>query len=268
LVQEVGCARKGRLSNARQWIRTAVVIAGSAVALVLAWAFLSPKLYSWMEARAGQGAAERDWRHERAVVFVFSPNGITYRRGRYFFQPNYDSRTGLKVTYRSPRRSDEFFKAYNQRVQELITAHGLPPWSVKEYLLPEDELIALLETRTMDQVSEFPQTLGPGLVLRKGGTFSRWDYTSSVPEDAVQVEARHGGSIGISDSWLPLYVCRLGKDSKIVVIRGNQNWLGVFHEDGRHFISVFTAPNSSAAPDSSAVHTTCAIEDTGTRGVP
>jgi len=252
LVQEVA-GRKARWNDRRPSVWAARVIAALAsagVVFILLLRFVFPYFSAWLEKHAGRGAAEKDWREERAVVFVYSPVATMYRRGKYFFEPNYDSRTGLKMYYPPPWQSTAFCAAYNNRVQELIHTHGLPPWSVRDYLLSRDELIALLQTDTLEQVTQFPQTLGDGLVLRNGGSFSRWGYTCWDPEDALIVEARFGGSITIPDPHLPVYVCRLGEHSGMVVVRSGQSWLAVFHEDGRHFITVFRAPDTMGLPSS------------------
>lgn len=172
----------------------------------------------------GQNRAELDWNKHDARIYVTAPSSSG------MVSHYYDSASGLELRQHWPE--DEYSRAYNARIEELLKNQGVPDWSVKKDLVEDSDLSAELDSETMEEITTFPHDVNPNIVLFKQGTIERFGGTLSSRSDSVSIGTRFK-MIGGSDEVEPIYVGRSEKYPNIIFIRNGKNWVGAFHTDGR-----------------------------------
>jgi hypothetical protein len=203
-------------------------IAGFLLALTVAAPFLSREAAYAVKLMSGRAAAERDWVEQRAEVYSPDFNERTVDGVRLVTY--YDRDSGLRLHV-----FPTFFgygEAYNQRINELLAEQGIPPWSMKSYLVDDKDLIAMLDSEQLEEIRDFPCELSTGIVLVRSGTFSRWGETMSSFGDSLSVATQHSGFLGVGTEVRPIYVGRNPKYPHLVFVRYGRTWLGAFHEEG------------------------------------
>jgi hypothetical protein len=215
-------------------LRTIVLVtcACAVVAAYVGWTLRKPQRI-W---RRGYELADKHWKNQNAWIYVPMHSTIPYCKGSYTFEHRYDSKTGLRIKEefrgRRLKTPPEFFDGYNTRVRELLDEHGVPSWSVRDRLVSDPEMITMIKSDKMQQITDFPHEVSANLVIcGRNHTFSRWGYTSSGTGHSI--EARRGGTFGIGGD--AIYVAFKQDDPRVVFIRrdfGSDSWLGVFTTDG------------------------------------
>jgi hypothetical protein len=215
-----------RLEGATKWIRW-IAFSGIGVATV-AFPFGFRVFYFADLQNRGRNQAEDDWAHGRAVIYSdqHPDTGPVMH--------NFDPATGLKYKHKWPE--SEFSKAYNHRVAEFL-AQGIPSWSMQAQLVPDDELLKMLDSSEMTEVKEFPHEVNENIVLFRRGTLSRWGGTMSSQSDSLSIGVKPGGLIGVGGEAEPAYVGRSIEYPNVIFIRSGRSWIGAFHESGEQLSS-------------------------------
>ena len=184
----------------------------------------------------GRTLAEQHWKDGWAITWVTDDSPYSYSKDGVYFEHNYDRTNGLLVRkYKSFDESRRAFaEGYNSAIAQLIQDNGIPPWSARNCLVADAELVALLESPDIQRVSTFPYDVTDSIVIVNGGSFSRWGYATSG--GGIRIEARRGGSFGGGNFDGPIYVGNSSRHPQIVFIRIGKQCVRAFHKDGR-FIS-------------------------------
>lgn len=103
--------------------------------------------------REGRAFADRLWRERSAVIYSFNLLPHWYVDRGYHFERYYDRQTGLRVAEISHRETRTFYKAYNQRIRELLDKHGIPSWSAKEDIPDDNHMVAMLDDPDMHNLT-------------------------------------------------------------------------------------------------------------------
>lgn len=202
--------------------RAAKVVQGIAFSVILALAIAFPFAFrQWtflVDRIHGRTQAEADWMAEDAGVYEKeeSPGRIRHE---------YDPATGLP--YRDQWRDTRFSEAYNERVHELIREKGVPPWSMKNFLVPDEELVSLFDADDFEAVTKFPHKVNDNLVLNRGKPGEE-----PTEEDPLSIGARVSGVISVGGG-APAAVGRRADRPGVIFIRNGKGWIGAFHESGR-----------------------------------
>jgi hypothetical protein len=174
--------------------------------------------------RRGRSQAEDDWTHGRAVIYADqSPDAGPVMH-------NFDPATGLKYRHKWPE--SEFSKAYNRRVAAFLAAQGVPAWSMQAHLVPDDDLLKMLDSSEMTEVKDFPHEVNDNIVLFRRGTLSRWGGSMSSQSDSLSIGLKLGGLIGVGNEAEPAYIGRSTKFPNVIFIRNGRSWVGAFHASG------------------------------------
>jgi hypothetical protein len=195
-----------------------IVAIGGTVVLAIAfplafreWTFLVERVHARTQ-------AEEEWNAGAAGLYE-QPSGDRVEH-------QYDPATGLR--YRDQWHETRFSKAYNQRVRELLAEQGVPAWSMQKYLVPDNELLALLDADDFDAVITFPHEVNANIVLIRGGE----GESGSTERDALLVAARESGVIRTRGDGTAA-VARRPENPGVIFIRNGRQWIGAFHESGR-----------------------------------
>jgi len=189
----------------------------------------------------GYDLATQHWSQQRAIIYKPSESSFHYEKAQYIVEHNYDSKTGLRVKYefhggRNPIPA-ELFDGYKARIAELLAQNGIPPWSVYDNLVDDNDMVKAMTSHNMKEINQFPHDVTDNLVVRNGGSFSRWGYTSSG--DAVFIEAKRGGTIGAGGINEAVFISRKRDNPNVIFIRIENGWLGVFDTEGHYLSSLF-----------------------------
>jgi WD40 repeat protein len=118
------------------------------------------------------------------------------------------------------------------RVRELLDERGIPDWSMKEHLVPDEQLLKMLDSGEMQEVTQFPFEVNDNIILFRRGTISRWGGTMSSSSDSLSIALKSGDLMGIGNDAVQVYLTRLESFPKIIFIRNGNTWIGAFHESG------------------------------------
>ena len=143
----------------------------------------------------------------------------------------FDVATGLE--YRRKWPASRFSRAYNERVSGLLQSQGIPEWSMKRYLVPDEALVSLLDSEEFEEVKTFPYEVNDNIILFRRGTITRWGGSAGNNSDALAITTRGGGVTGIGDRIEPAYVLRKPEYPGVIFIRSGTSWIGAYHESGK-----------------------------------
>lgn len=223
-------------SEGRYAVRRICLIA-AAILFAVAGLYGVVVLVNVIQWQRGKARAENDWNSGNAVLFT-NDAGISCEHGIYF-KYNYDRETGLLLRSMHYDTNKRFYDGYNSTISQLLKANGVPPWSVRDYVLADKELTTALQSLDLKRVAAFPAEVSDSIVIVSGGVFSRWGCTSSGP--GIRIETRRGATIGVGEGKDTVYVGRSLTRPRVVLIRMGNRWVGVFHEDGRFISSAYVA---------------------------
>ena len=218
--------RKGRprlsptVANASQ-----LSLAAGIIALTAAFPFLFRQYFFDSQQKRGRAQAEKDWVDETVRIYVTNipeSEGVSHE---------YDPATGFQ--YRRKWPESRYSLAYNERVRELLQERGVPVWSMKGHLVPDEVLLKVLHANALEEVTTFPHEINESIVLFRGGTIHRWNSTMSSADDSLSIAAKETGLIGIGSTAEPAYVVRFPEHPTVIFIRNGCSWVGAFHESGR-----------------------------------
>lgn len=171
--------------------------------------------------------AEDDWKTNALIYSDHEFAEISGCTVQYEFDPD----TGLEIKH---RMSDlGFADRYNARINELISLHGIPNYSIKSIIPKPDDLIQLLDSTKMKPVDTFPVDLTDNIHLMRRGTLSRWGGTSTSGSDSLSIVTPHT-LMGVGDGVLPVH-SRI--TDRIIYVRNGPDWVGAFLPDGRMIMS-------------------------------
>jgi hypothetical protein len=180
--------------------------------------------------------AEADWSAGTAAVYR-DPEAINFPGGWMVYE--IDRETGLPA--RRQFVSEVYAKAYNRRIMQLLNEESTA--SRRSIDLPSpDELVALLDSSDLREVTEFPYEVTPNIVVFRRGTISRWGHTASNLSDALSITTKTGGVMGVGNGVQPVFVGSICGYPELIVIRNGTNWAGVFRHDGQAVASVSRFP--------------------------
>jgi hypothetical protein len=196
----------------------------------------------------GRMQAEEDWKAGRAEIIVENFNWG--EKITHWFDPA----TGLKIRLRGDR--SRISLAYKERVTELLAEQGIPEWSMRKQIPSDADLVAMLDSKTMEKIEAFPYEVNDNIVLIRKGTYERWSTTfynagrflaivtpqavvglgicwSTESSDASHV-TREWGPKDYSDPSQdePVFIGKLLKYPQVIFIRSGTTWVGAFHESG------------------------------------
>ena len=150
------------------------------------------------------------------------------RRVQYEVSPD----SGLPYRWKASMRQYE--RSYNEVVSKLLRERGVPAFSMKRYLVPDEISVNLLDTdQGMEEVDAFPHDVNDNMCIFRGGTVRRWGNAMSVPNGSSAVVTKQGTLIVISDTREPIFVGRLPDYPDTIVVRSGSSWVGAFHEGGK-----------------------------------
>ena len=187
-------------------------------------------LFRSLEWQCGRAAADIDWKAGRAVLYAEDGQRYSDSSPDHYFDHSYDRETGLLIRQKRRDGSTSFYDGYGAAVAKLLSENGVPSWSMRDHLIPDEELLAAIKSPALKQIPKFPCEVTDSLVIVSGGTFSRWGYTSSGT--GPRIETRQGLMMVVGSGNEPIYVGR-SSDPHVVLIRAGKKWVGAFHEDGR-----------------------------------
>ena len=167
----------------------------------------------------GIHAANQVW-GEHSVLYKW-PLGET-KIGKLWITHHVDRETGLFV---KTRTKTEFRDAFNNQIQNLVQKHGPPDYSIKEIIPTDAEIQNAYVSNESTRIEIFPCQLTPAIKLEFDRALSITTKSSTHSK---------GMEMGV-DYDQPVYTLRNGK---IIYIRLGNEWMGVFHEDGRLIFSV------------------------------
>ena len=171
--------------------------------------------------------AETDWKTNALIYRDHESAPIDGCTVQYCFDPD----TGLELG--RPKSDLGFADKYNARINELISQHGIPTYSIKSIIPKPEDLIPLLDSDELDPVDAFPADLTDNIHLMRRGTLSRWGGTSSSSSDSLSIVTPHI-LMAVDNGVLPVHS---KVTDKIVYIRNGPNWVGAFLRDGRMIMS-------------------------------
>ncbi len=233
------CGRPPLAATVRSWPRWLVAFALVAGAGAAPFAFRG-QIFRLMHNR-GRAAAERDWQNQSAVVYTDHNIRV---QDDLIFGTEVDRATGFSTRHSFSTRG--YAEAYNQRIAELVAERGLPDWSLKSQLPTDEQLVAWLDDPSLAEVRSFPAELTDSIVITAGGTFERWGQISSSP--GISIHTPHGGGASFGDGTAKVYTGQIPARPRLLIIRQDDRWVGVYREDGRLVASLYRDRPATAAP--------------------
>lgn len=203
------------------------------VAVTFAFPFLFRGLDNIRARHLGELSAERDW--ERGEAQQIIDHFPLYNNVRYYFDPA----TGLE--YRSRPHQGEFYRAYSSRVTELLEERGIPSWSMKPYLVPDDKLRDLLESHDFEKITNFPFVTDHFVVSKE--TFKRESEPNVRYGTMLSIDSKEG-SFGFGDSSGPTFIGEVPDYPGVIFICRGRNSIAAFQERGI-LLSDYTAPDAN-----------------------
>jgi hypothetical protein len=179
-----------------------------------------------LEYRGGRSRADADWANHDAVIYG---KGAPELIGEVWISREYDPDTGLPRRHRLYDHG--FSRGYSERMAELLQSEGIPKWSMKSYLVPDNELVSMLGAKGFEKVEEFPCELNDNIVLMRRGTLKRWGSESTSLDDSLSIVTPET-TVGTGSEDVA-YVARFEKYPKLFFVRSRNKWVGAFHESGR-----------------------------------
>jgi len=217
--------------NTSKYCQRVFRVAGFTVIVLLA--FLFPFIYrhvaTLLQENGGRNGADADWANHKAVILNSDGWDSEHSYGNATIVSYIDLDSGLR--YRSDHHMG-YEQAYKDRIQELIRIHGVPPWSLKNRLVSDADLVAMLTAQTMQPVSTFPYNAAPGITLMRNGTVSGSGGSTNFATSDLTIDAQFSGMNCMCQSGDPAYVGRLKKYPGIVFVRCGQKWVAACTDDG------------------------------------
>lgn len=218
-----------RVDSANARLRYSMV-AGVACALLLATSLALLFCLRYRPQRLGRARADVDWVSHCAVVFTSQVQDYT-AEGQFRITQRYDPGSGLRRHQVS--KDTLFFRAYNDRIRELIEEHGVPLWSAKKAILADVDLIALLRCPSMQVVTTFPYKVSPSIVVRADIHSGRRLLT------IVSKNQQYGDFVwAATELDGDVYFGHAPPPSEALLIRVGGDWMAVYTDDGRHVADV------------------------------
>ncbi len=190
---------------------------------------------SFVESSVNHSAMQRADAEWKTNAFIYRDYEFD-ERGDCTVHYEFDPDTGLQFKHRMADLG--FADRYNARINELISLHGIPKYSIKSIIPKPDDLIQLLASTEMESVDTFPVDLTENIHLMRRGTLSRWGGTSTSPSDSLSIVTPHT-LMGVGDGVLPVHY---KITDQIIYIRNGPDWVGAFLPDGRMIMSASRYP--------------------------
>lgn len=201
----------------------------AALGAVIAFPVLFRQYVFWSAGNRGRMQAERDWGASQALIYIEDPavaNGVWHE---------FDVATGLEYRLKWP--ASRFSRAYNERVGGLLQREGIPEWSIKRYLVPDETLVSLLDSEEFEEVKTFPYEVNDNIILFRRGTITRWGGSARNDSDALAIVTKVGGVTGFGDKVEPAYVLRKPEYPSVIFVRSGTSSIGAYHESGKRMSS-------------------------------
>jgi hypothetical protein len=203
------------------------------VAIVLILAAATPFAYRYVaraeDASEGRQRADADWAgHTARIISPDGPDSFC-QMGNLLFETEWDSATGLRLQH---DMRDGYEPGYNARVAELLRLHGLPDWSMKNRMVSDADMAAMLTSADMKPVTTFPRELTPDVVLMRRGTLNRWGGSMTNDSDGLCIETSKWDGYDDGDNDGPAYIGRLDKYPGVVFVRCGSAWVAACTDDG------------------------------------
>lgn len=224
------------------------LIAYTIVAMMIGFPFAYRNWSIQSERVGGRRLAEDHWAAQRPYKFVDSPQMPEFTFKGVEAYCAFDRTTGFELHWGSFTTDTK--AAYNERIVELVKDQGLPAWSAQSQLISPDELIALLDRPLGREVVDLPSDVTPSITVFRRGTISKWGSTMTANTGGAGVTSSGSSPAGIyisgngmaiatqadglrvvSSGTLPIFVIEQSPDT--VCIRHGNDWIGLFHRDGR-----------------------------------
>lgn len=206
------------------------------VCIALGFPFAGRTFAIQAEKSFARSRAESDWKSGKPAIYrereELGPNGT-------FVEYEIDRETGFRI--RRPRPDFGFENAYNERIRELMQTDHLGASQKKKLPTPE-ELLALLDSPNLQEVTSLPYEVTSSIVVFRNGSISRWGGSASSTGDGLSITTEAGGLIGVGDSVKPVFVQVPSDDNGLVVIRNGNSWVGVFQKNGECVASISRYP--------------------------
>jgi hypothetical protein len=223
-------------------IRTGLAFTGAfiLVAATIAAPFGWREIFFELTRRAARTRADQDWQAQTAVIYRWDYDEEP--ANDLYIMHDFDPETGLRWGDHFGR----FFgydKAYDQRVRELLSQHGIPAWSMKTHV-SDAELVALLDADDMEEITELPYDVSDSITIcRRGTSPTRWVSGN----DGLSLATKPGATIDIDDYKLPIYLRISPTDPQVIFIRHGRERIMAYHIHGE-FLSYAYRPPQHAPP--------------------
>ena len=106
--------------------------------------------------------ADADWANRSAYILSSNSWMVPHQVGNYDIFDYFDADSGLPLR---DEMHHEYEASYKARIQQLLAIHGVPPWSHKQQLVSDADLLGMLSTNDMTPVTAYPYDLSPNAVL-------------------------------------------------------------------------------------------------------
>jgi len=219
----------GELSPRQKTARAAIFIAIALIGIIFPSAYSSVALYR-LE-KEGRNRADGDWAAHSVVLCNMYGWRPPHQLGQVTIQSEFDARTGFLLTV---FMNEGYEDAYWRRILELIETNGIPSWSKKSRLVSDSEMVSLLNTSTMQPVTEFPYDAAPGITLFRDGAITRWGTTTTAISKELTIASRFSVAGPQQDAGAvdTAYVGRFEKYPGMVFVRYGHEWIAACTDDG------------------------------------
>jgi hypothetical protein len=175
-----------------RWARIALLAGILAVAAIFPFGYRSARVSA--DEAEGAKIADADWAAQKASVI--SGQLDSYRPvGEFDFLSYFDADSGLPFERSWAQRWEP---GYNAEIHHLLNTRGIPPWSHKSRFVSDADMIAMLTSLDLKEVTNFPDNLSPNLVLFRGGGITPWGVNVGSNSNDLTIATRNQEFLPVS----------------------------------------------------------------------
>lgn len=194
----------------------------------IAFPFLYRRLALASLEKEGIRRADADWSRQEVGIYADQHCEVD-EVGNYSLTALYDSDTGFE--WRANFRHG-FESSYNARVQERLRSEGPPAWSMRRFVIGDQDWSALMTASNFETITQFPHDVNENICLMYGGYVERWGVGHGSAQASPSVLTRRRGGWSFGSVYWPVEVGRSAKHPGLVFVRIEHKVLAAITEDG------------------------------------